>query len=50
MLKNHTYDLMETASVLSKGLHRYDRFRKDAGTRRSSGASSTISRSTFRTS
>jgi hypothetical protein len=31
MLKNHTYDLMETASVLSKGLHRYDTFRKDAG-------------------
>ncbi len=30
MLKNQTYDLMETASVLSKGLHRYDTFRKDA--------------------
>ena len=30
MLKNPTYDLMETASVLSKGLHRYDAFRKDA--------------------
>jgi hypothetical protein len=30
MLKNPTYDLMETASVLSKGLHRYDTFRKDA--------------------
>jgi hypothetical protein len=30
MLKNPTYDLMETASVLSKGLHRYDVFSKDA--------------------
>ena len=30
MLKNSTYDLMETASVLSKGLHRYDTFKKDA--------------------
>jgi hypothetical protein len=30
MLKNQTYDLMETASVLSKGLHRYDTFKKDA--------------------
>jgi hypothetical protein len=30
MLKNQTYDLMETASVLSKGLHRYDTFRRDA--------------------
>lgn len=30
MLRNQTYDLMETASVLSKGLHRYDTFRKDA--------------------
>jgi hypothetical protein len=30
MLKNGTYDLMETAAVLSKGLHRYDAFRKDA--------------------
>jgi hypothetical protein len=30
MLKNATYDLMETAAVLSKGLHRYDTFRKDA--------------------
>ena len=30
MLKNPTYDLMETASVLSKGLHRYDTFKKDA--------------------
>ena len=30
MLKNQTYDLMETASVLSKGLHRYDTFVKDA--------------------
>jgi hypothetical protein len=26
MLKNPTYDLMETASVLSKGLHRYETF------------------------
>jgi hypothetical protein len=30
MLKNPTYDLMETAAVLSKGLHRYATFRKDA--------------------
>jgi hypothetical protein len=30
MLKDGTYDLMETASVLSKGLHRYDTFTKDA--------------------
>lgn len=30
MLKNATYDLMETAAVLSKGLHRYDTFQKDA--------------------
>jgi hypothetical protein len=30
MLKNATYDLMETAAVLSKGLHRYDTFKKDA--------------------
>lgn len=30
MLKNPTYDLMETAGVLSKGLHRYDGFRTDA--------------------
>ena len=31
MLKNSTYDLMETAAVLSKGLHRYDTFKRDAG-------------------
>lgn len=31
MLKNATYNLMETASVISKGLHRYDQFRKDSG-------------------
>jgi hypothetical protein len=30
MLKNATYNLMETASVISKGLHRYDQFMKDA--------------------
>lgn len=30
MLKNPTYNLMETASVLSKGLYRYDQFKKDA--------------------
>ena len=30
MLRNPTYDLMETAAVLSKGLHRYDAFRTDA--------------------
>ena len=30
MLKNTTYNLMETATVISKGLHRYDTFVKDA--------------------
>ena len=30
MLKNQTYNLMETASVISKGLHRYDTFKRDA--------------------
>lgn len=30
MLKNATYDLMETAAILSKGLHRYGAFRNDA--------------------
>lgn len=30
MLKNTTYNLMETASVISKGLYRYDQFLKDA--------------------
>jgi hypothetical protein len=30
MLDNATYDLMETASVMSKGLHRYDQFMKDS--------------------
>jgi hypothetical protein len=30
MLKNSTYNLMETASVISKGLFRYDQFMKDA--------------------
>lgn len=30
MLKNATYDLIETASVLSKGLYRYDQFQTDA--------------------
>jgi hypothetical protein len=30
MLNNATYNLMETASIISKGLHRYDTFRKDA--------------------
>ena len=29
MLNNASYNLMETASVLSKGLHRYDAFQKD---------------------
>jgi hypothetical protein len=29
MLKNASYNLMETASVLSKGLHRYGGFQKD---------------------
>jgi hypothetical protein len=31
MLKNATYDLMETASVISKGLYRYEQFKKDSG-------------------
>lgn len=31
MLNNATYNLMESASVLSKGLHRYQSFHKDAG-------------------
>ena len=31
MLSNATYNLMETATVISKGLHRYDTFKKDAG-------------------
>ena len=30
MLTNATYNLMESASVISKGLYRYDRFLKDA--------------------
>lgn len=30
MLKNATYNLMETAAVVSKGLHRYGQFQKDA--------------------
>ena len=30
MLRNHVYDLMEAASVLSKGLHRYGTFMADA--------------------
>jgi hypothetical protein len=30
MLQNATYDLMETASVLSKGLHRYETFARDS--------------------
>jgi hypothetical protein len=30
MLKNATYNLMESASVVSKGLHRYDQFMSDA--------------------
>ena len=31
MLKNATYNLMETASVISKGLHRYETFVRDSG-------------------
>ena len=31
MLNNATYDLMEAATVISKGLHRYDTFLTDAG-------------------
>jgi hypothetical protein len=31
MLTNATYNLMETASILSKGLHRYESFKSDAG-------------------
>jgi hypothetical protein len=30
MLSNATYNLMETASVISKGLHRYPQFNKDS--------------------
>jgi hypothetical protein len=30
MLTNTTYNLMETAAVLSKGLYRYEGFKKDA--------------------
>lgn len=30
MLSNATYNLMETSTVISKGLHRYDTFKKDA--------------------
>jgi hypothetical protein len=30
MLNNATYNLMETASVLSKGLHRYSTFQQDS--------------------
>lgn len=30
MLNNASYNLMETASVLSKGLHRYGGFQTDA--------------------
>jgi hypothetical protein len=30
MLKNSTYNLMEAASVISRGLHRYDTFKKDS--------------------
>lgn len=31
MLKNINYNLMETITVLSKSLHRYDTYMKDAG-------------------
>ena len=31
MLSNSTYNLMETASVISKSLYRYDTFKKDSG-------------------
>ena len=30
MLSDATYNLMETATVHSKGLHRYEAFKKDA--------------------
>ena len=30
MLKNEIYNLMETASVLSKGIYRYETFLKDS--------------------
>jgi hypothetical protein len=30
MLNNATYDLMETAAVLSKGLSRFDQYKHDA--------------------
>ncbi len=31
MLTNHQYNLTETISVISKSLHRYDTYIKDAG-------------------
>jgi hypothetical protein len=31
MLDNATYNLMETAAHISKGLHRYETFKKDTG-------------------
>jgi hypothetical protein len=31
MLKNATYNLMEAAAVISKGLFRYEQFQQDAG-------------------
>ena len=30
MLSNAAYDLMESATVISKGLHRYPQFQQDA--------------------
>ena len=30
MLSNSTYNLMETATVISKGLHRFETFKRDA--------------------
>ena len=30
LLKNPTYNLMETAAVVSKGFYRYEQFMKDA--------------------
>lgn len=31
MLKDHQYNLIETISVISKSLHRYDTYMEDAG-------------------
>ena len=40
------YNLMETASVLSKGLHRYETFKKDTTARGASGFGKSCGRRT----